>query len=44
MDHGARVAWVNLDAEHTGGHAVREEDWVFGGDVEEVLEFCLRVS
>lgn len=39
-EKGARIAWINLDADHQGGFGVRNKDWVFAGDVEEVLE-CL---
>jgi NAD-dependent deacetylase sirtuin 5 len=35
---GAKVAVVNLDREHTGGTTMRYQDWMFAGDVEEVLE------
>ncbi|PVH76467.1 DHS-like NAD/FAD-binding domain-containing protein [Cadophora sp. DSE1049] len=37
-EKGARVAIINLDAEHTGGIGLGKNDWMFGGDVEEVLE------
>jgi NAD-dependent deacetylase sirtuin 5 len=37
-EKGARVAAVNLDGEHTGGITMRKQDWMFSGDVEEVLE------
>jgi NAD+-dependent protein deacetylase sirtuin 5 len=29
---------VNLNGEHTGGMTMRKQDWMFAGDVEEVLE------
>lgn len=38
QQRGARVAWINLDGSHTGDHVVRGMDWVFEGDVVELLE------
>jgi NAD-dependent deacetylase sirtuin 5 len=37
-ENGVKVVAVNLDGEHTGGIAMRKQDWMFAGNVEEVLE------
>ena len=37
-ERGARIAYVNLNADHTGAMNLGKRDWVFAGDVEEVLE------
>ncbi|KAF8860737.1 DHS-like NAD/FAD-binding domain-containing protein [Acephala macrosclerotiorum] len=42
QQRGARVAWVNLDGGYTGDHDVRGMDWLFEGDVVEVLEVLLE--
>jgi NAD-dependent deacetylase sirtuin 5 len=37
-EKGARIAVINLDGSHLGGHHLRKQDWLFEGDAAEVLD------